>query len=64
MYVPRASILARPMRDGAKANLEHAELEHTAAQNKLQAKSDKLAGHEERLCAAHYATNEEKRQAW
>jgi hypothetical protein len=64
MYVPRASILARPVREGAKANQEHAELEHMAAQNKLQAKADRLAATEERLFAAHYATNEEKRQAW
>ena len=64
MYVHRASILARPMREGAKANAEHAEMEHAAAQNKLQAKADRLAATEERLFAAHYSTNEEKRRAW
>ena len=63
-YVPRPSILRRPVREGAKANEEHRELEYAREQARIQAKAERQAATEERLVGAFYATAEDRRQAW
>ena len=64
MYVPRPSILLRPQREGAKANQETAEAVAAREEARLAAKSARQQGHEERMLAAVYGTQEDKRRAW
>ncbi|KAL4428254.1 hypothetical protein ABPG75_002343 [Micractinium tetrahymenae] len=64
MYVPRPSILQRPMREGARANEEKADSEYAREQARIAAKAQRLAATEERMVGAFYATADEKRRAW
>lgn len=64
MYVPRPSILKRPVRESSRVNEEHAEGEYAREQARLAAKTHRLAAAEERLLTAAYATQEDKRRAW
>ncbi|KAL4433098.1 hypothetical protein ABPG77_006525 [Micractinium sp. CCAP 211/92] len=64
MYVPRPSILQRPVREGSRANEEKADSEYAREQARLAAKTQRLAAAEERMVGAFYATAEEKRRAW
>ncbi|KAI7836867.1 hypothetical protein COHA_009288 [Chlorella ohadii] len=64
MYVPRPSILHRPHREGGKANQETAEAVAAREEARLAAKAARQQGHEERMLAAFYGTQEDKRRAW
>ena len=65
MYVPRPSILHRPHREGGgKANQETAEAVAVREEARLAAKAARQQGHEERMLAAFYGTQEDKRRAW
>lgn len=65
MYVPRPSIMNRPVRqDGGQANVENAEREYEKTQARLAAKAIKQASHEERMIGAFYALPDEKRRGW
>ena len=64
MYVPRPSILHLPHREGGKANQETAEAVAAREEARLAAKAARQQGHEERMLAAFYGTQEDKRRAW
>lgn len=65
MHLPqRPSILQRPVRAEAKANVENREAEYEREQARIAAKAQRQASTEERLIRSFYGTEEEKRSGW